>query len=188
MSDFADLPDYPDGFWVFGYGSLMWRPGFRHIARRCAVLSGHHRSFCLRSVTYRGTPESPGLVLGLDPAAGAQCRGVAFQVAPEDSAEALQYLRERELINRSYFERAEEIRFVECGSTAHALCYVIDRSHPQYSGALSLEEQAEIIARASGPMGPNADYLFNTAAHLNALGVTDDDLALLCELVRGKMT
>ncbi len=181
------------GFWVFAYGSLMWNPGFRVAEARKARLRDYRRAFALYSIHYRGTPEAPGLVLGLDWAPGAECIGMALRVEAESEAEAAavrRYLAERELVSRAYFEVVHAVELL-CpgpgqGSPVEALCYVLDRTHPQYAGALSLEEQAAIIARARGPSGTNRDYLFSTVAHLEALAIDDPALSALVDLVREK--
>lgn len=176
------------GFWVFGYGSLMWRPGFEYLARRKARLKGYRRAFSLRSVRYRGTPEAPGLVLGLDWDPNAVCTGMAFRVCPTRADAVRTYLAERELVTRSYFEVLYPVTLLSDGNgpdeTVDAICYILDRTHPQYCGGLSLDEQARIIARSAGPAGTNRDYLHNTVAHLAELGVEDGDLATLDRLVR----
>jgi cation transport protein ChaC len=170
--------------WVFGYGSLIWNPGFDVVERRIARLSGWHRSFCMSSIHHRGTVEEPGLVLALDAAEGAHCDGVAFRVPRGREDETLDYLRERELISSAYLERELEIGFRE-GGRAMAVTYVIDPAHEQYVAGMSLEDQARIIARAVGGRGPNDEYLYNTAAHLAELGLADADLDWLVARVRG---
>lgn len=173
--------------WVFGYGSLIWHPGFPVAEQRIARLPGWHRSFCMRSIHHRGSVESPGLVLALDRAEAAHCDGVAFRVAPGAEAQTLAELRERELISSAYLETtltvtagAETI----APETIDCLAYVIDPAHVQYCGGLSLEDQAQIIAHAIGGRGPNRDYLWNTAAHLAGLGIADPDLEWLSTRVR----
>lgn len=168
--------------WVFGYGSLLWRPGFEYVERRVATLRGFNRSFCMSSIHYRGTNEVPGLVLALDPDHAGECHGVGFRVAPDLAAETLAYLRERELISSAYVEQNHQITFHD-GGEVEAVCYVMDQSHAQYSGGLSLEAQAVIIAQATGSAGPNDEYLFNTVAHLVELGISDPDLERLVTLV-----
>jgi cation transport protein ChaC len=169
--------------WVFGYGSLLWNPGFPHAETALATLSGYHRSFCMLSIHHRGTEAEPGLVLALDAAAGAACRGLAFRVAPGAEHDTLAALRERELISSAYFEKRLDVA-LDDGRIVEAVTYVVDPDHVQYC-QIPLDEQAEMIARAHGGKGPNRDYLFNTAAHLAELGIDDNDLAWLARAVRG---
>lgn len=169
--------------WVFGYGSLLWEPGFAFTERVMARLDGWHRSFCMRSIHHRGTETEPGLVLALDAADGAACEGVAFAVAPDHQAETLAYLRERELISSAYLEKTLPLRLGD-GRRVEAVTYVIDPDHVQYCGGLPLEEQAQIIARAKGGRGENRDYLWNTATHLHDLGIADAELDWLSARVR----
>ena len=168
--------------WIFGYGSLIWEPGFAHGRMALAHLPGYTRSFCMRSIHHRGTPEAPGLVLALDEG-GAGCDGVAFEVPGRLAEETLEYLRARELISSAYLERVLPVRLA-CGTQVPAVTYVMDRAHAQYCGTLSLEEQAQIIARAVGGRGPNREYLFNTASHLEQLGIADPGLSWLAARVR----
>jgi cation transport protein ChaC len=172
-----------DALWVFGYGSLLWEPGFPYGERALARLAGWHRSFCMHSIHHRGTTESPGLVLALDRAEGGHCDGVAFAVAPERSEDTLTYLRKRELISSAYLEMSLPVALAD-GRTVRAVTYVIDADHVQYCGGLPLEDQAQIIAAATGGRGPNRDYLWNTARHLAELGLADPDLDWLADRVR----
>jgi cation transport protein ChaC len=167
--------------WVFGYGSLIWDPGFPVAERRIARLDGWHRSFCMRSIHHRGTVDHPGLVLALDQAEGASCTGVAFRVLPGEEAATLAALRERELVSSAYLEMTLPV-VTEAGPL-DALAYVIDPHHVQYCH-LDREEQARIIASATGGRGPNRDYLWSTAAHLADLGIGDPDLEWLAKRVR----
>jgi cation transport protein ChaC len=169
--------------WVFGYGSLIWNPGFPVAVSSVARIEGWHRSFCMRSIHHRGTVADPGLVLALDRAAGAVCDGVAFAVAPGAEAATVQALRERELISSAYEEVWMPIRLLD-GETVEALTYVIDPAHDQYCGGLALEDQAQVIARAVGGRGANRDYLYSSADHLAALGIADADLGWLAARVR----
>lgn len=169
--------------WVFGYGSLLWNPGFEPRERVIATLPGYHRSFCMRSIHHRGTDEIPGLVLALDEAEGAHCTGLALSVADHEQDEVLAYLRERELISSAYLEKRLGIDLQD-GRRVEAVTYVIDPHHVQYCGGIKLEEQAQIIARAAGGRGPNTEYLFNTTAHLKELGLEDADLEWLVRRVR----
>jgi glutathione-specific gamma-glutamylcyclotransferase len=168
--------------WVFGYGSLIWDPGFAVAERRIATVTGWHRSFCMRSIHHRGTPDAPGLVLALDRAEGATCTGVAFRVAAGEEAATLSALRERELVSSAYLEQV--LRVDTALGPLDALTYVIDPDHVQYCGGLALDEQAQIIARAVGGRGLNRDYLWSTAAHLADLGIADPDLEGLASAVR----
>lgn len=167
-------------FWVFGYGSLMWRPGFAHTETRRARLHGFRRSLCVTSVIYRGTPERPGLVLGLD--RGGSCVGLAFRVPQELREEVLGYLRDRELVTSVYSERLLPVR-LEDGETVSAVSYVVDRAHDQYAGALDEETAAAIVAGAVGQAGRNEEYVLNTVAHLQALGIRDHWLEKVGRLV-----
>ncbi|MCA8884770.1 MAG: gamma-glutamylcyclotransferase [Rhodobacteraceae bacterium] len=171
------MPDTPPPtpFWVFGYGSLIWDPGFPVAERVLADLTGFHRSFCMWSIHYRGTRDAPGLVLALDAAEDGSCCGVAFRVAPEHAETTLAELRARELISSAYVERWFDVALRD-GRRVLAVTYVVDPDHDQYCGGLDLEEQARIIAKATGMRGPNRDYLSNTAAHLRDLGLRDEEL------------
>lgn len=170
-------------FWVFGYGSLMWDPGFRPAETVKARLSGYARTFCLRSTRYRGTEEIPGLVLGLDAERGAECRGLALRIAEPQYDEVMTYLRERELDTGAYHEAILPVA-LEDGRKVEAVAYVMRRDHWQYAGGLDPREQAEIIARAAGGRGPNAEYLFNTTRHLAEIGLADAWLERLSADVR----
>lgn len=172
-----------EDLWVFGYGSLIWNPGFPHVETVLATLPGFSRSFCMRSIHHRGTVDAPGLVLALDPHPGAACEGMAFRVAPGAHDPTMAALRERELISSAYVEQLHDVRLAD-GRRVTAVTYVIDPDHEQYCGGLDLEEQAQIIARAVGGRGPNRDYLFNTADHLVQLGIEDAELSWLARVVR----
>lgn len=157
-------------FWVFGYGSLMWNPGFEFEERQPAHLFGFHRSLCVRSWVHRGTEENPGLVLGLD--RGGSCRGVAFRVAPRIWEAVVHYLRERELVTHVYKERTLAAALGD-GRRVTTLAYVIDRAHQQYAGSLSVAEAAMIVSSSVGKSGHNIDYVRNTLAHLRDMGIRD---------------
>lgn len=162
-----------DDFWVFGYGSLMWRPGFAHLETRKARLYGYRRTLCIHSHVHRGTTRRPGLVLGLD--RGGSCLGLAFRVPGSLSKEVLSYLRERELVTNVYLEKRLNVR-LEDGRLVEAVTYVVDRTHVQYAGDLSVECAAKRIAGAIGQSGPNEEYVLNTVEHLRALGLRDHRL------------
>jgi cation transport protein ChaC len=167
--------------WVFGYGSLIWRPGFPHVERREARLAGAHRSLCVYSWVHRGTQERPGLVLGLD--RGGACRGVAFRVAPDDWEEVVAYLRAREQVTMVYREQHRPVRFAD-GTSAMALTYLVDRSHDQYAGKLDEETQFRLVAGAHGQSGDNRAYVLNTVAHLAELGISDTVLERLARRLK----
>lgn len=169
--------------WVFGYGSLIWDPGFAVAERQIARLEGWRRSFCMWSIHHRGTVQDPGLVLALDRADDSHCDGVALRVAPGAEADTLAQLRERELVSSAYLEDLLPVTLRD-GRSVLALTYVIDPDHVQYCGGLAPERQAEVIASAMGGRGPNRDYLFSTAAHLAGLGIRDADLEDLAARVR----
>ena len=170
------------GFWVFAYGSLLWKPGFECLERRRARLHGYRRRFALSSEHYRGTPERPGLVLGLDWTPDGHCDGMALRVCPTRDLDVRRYLSARELVSRAYFEVVYPIEF-EDGGREDALCYVLDRSHFQYRGGLSLTAQAGIIATAEGRSGTNSAYLHNTVAKLAEVGIPDPELEELAARV-----
>ncbi len=179
-------------FWVFGYGSLMWKTGFEVAEARMARLDGYRRAFALSSVHYRGTPDFPGLVLGLDWEPASACTGMALRIGPDGADEVRHYLAERELVSRAYFEVRHKVTLLcpasgpglEKGESVDAICYILDRTHPQYAGGMALKDQAAIIRKASGPTGSNRDYLFNTVEHLCELGVDDPELFALERMVR----
>lgn len=169
--------------WVFGYGSLMWNPGFTPAETVKAHLTGYARSFCLRSFSYRGTEDYPGLVLGLDESPEARCSGLAMRIPDEDHDEVRRYLYQREMTSSAYREAVLPVA-LEDGRTVPALAYVMQRDHWHYAGGLCPLEQAQIIARAHGGRGPNAEYLFNTAQHLAEIGVVDTMMEQLSDAVR----
>jgi cation transport protein ChaC len=157
-------------FWVFGYGSLIWRPGFAHVETRRARLHGFRRSLCVKSVVHRGTPQRPGLVLGLD--RGGSCVGLAFRVPGDLHDEVIAYLRARELVTNVYLERTLPVR-LDGGEIVPAVAYVVDRRHDQYAGGLDDLDAASIVQGAKGQSGANEDYVLNTIEHLQALGIRD---------------
>ena len=169
--------------WVFGYGSLLWNPGFEVAESVIGRLPDYARSFCMRSIHHRGTVADPGLVLALDAQRGEACEGVALRVMEGQEAATLDYLRARELISSAYVERDLDVQLSD-GRVVRALVYVIDEADEQYCGDLPLEEQAQIIARAVGGRGPNTEYLYNTAGHLASVGLHDPALEWLALRVR----
>lgn len=160
--------------WVFGYGSLMWNPGFPFLSRQHAVVEGWHRGLCLYSQHYRGTAEKPGLVLALD--AGGRCEGVAFEVDAAAWDPVVAYLREREQISYVYVERTVEARLRQTGETVEAITYVVDTGHRQYAGKLTLEETLHYVRQGEGLAGRCSDYVRNTVEHLRELKVHDEAL------------
>ncbi len=198
-----------EDFWVFGYGSLMWDPGFPWLEQRPALLRGWHRALCIYSVVWRGTPERPGLVLGLD--RGGSCRGIAYRVAGALAEEVLQTLDARERVTEVYQRRSLRILLDSEGrcsgpssgvtvgvpvadppadpvaftpTMTPAVTYVADRTHPQYAGRMPLEEAARIIREGRGRGGPNIAYLENTLRHLEAFGLARGPLHRLGRLLR----
>ena len=166
--------------WIFGYGSLMWNPGFAHCGAEPALLRGWHRSFCVYSRRYRGTPERQGLVLGLD--RGGACRGMAFRVSRPAIADALSYLWEREMSGGIYDMREVRVRSAAGEVRAHA--FTVRRSHPGYAGRLSVDETARLILQGLGGRGPCREYLENTVRQLECLGHLDGPLHKLEQRVR----
>ena len=171
-----------DELWVFGYGSLIWDPGFEAAETHVARLDGYQRSFCMWSVHYRGTADAPGLVLALDLSPGANCQGLALRAKPGTEAATLAALRARELISYAYREARLPVTLPD-GRKVNAVTYVINPGHDQYAKGLSLNEQAQIIARASGVRGPNREYLLSTYHHLTKLGLDDPDMAWLVQRI-----
>jgi len=157
----------PGGFWVFGYGSLMWQPGFPHEESQPARVHGYHRALCLWSWRYRGSRETPGLVLGLD--RGGSCPGMAFRVPRRHREQALRLLDDREMGNRSYRPLMLPARLAD-GRRVRLLTFVISRDNPQYAGKLEFARIVEVVHHAYGERGPNRDYVLNTVDHLAAMG------------------
>ncbi|WP_040577915.1 gamma-glutamylcyclotransferase [Methylopila sp. M107] len=170
-----DIPTDAD-LWVFAYGSLMWRPGFEAVEQACATVDGYHRALCIESHRHRGTPERPGLVLGLDQ--GGTCCGVAFRAPAAAVPSALAHLRERELVTGVYLEVMLPVTLAD-GRRVSALAYVVDREHAQYVGLLSHDETLRRVSGSVGLAGPNVDYVLNTARELDRLGVPDTALSSL---------
>lgn len=179
----TDGQDSAHGFgetdlWVFGYGSLIWRPGFAFEESVPARLHGYHRSLCIFSHVHRGTPERPGLVLGLD--RGGICRGLAFRVAADRAQETVAYLRAREQATAVYVERRMPVRLQD-GRAVTAVVYVADRKHLQYAGRLPREQQLELVRHGRGSSGENPDYVLLTDEHLRKMGIYDPVLAGLAQ-------
>jgi cation transport protein ChaC len=166
--------------WIFAYGSLMWHPGFPHDATAPALLRGWHRSFCVYSRNYRGTPERPGLVLGLD--RGGSCRGMAFRVPQAEIEPALTYLWMREMAGGVY--RMRSLAVETASGRVEAQAFTVRRDHPGYAGKMTLEETARLIVQGNGCRGPCRDYLANTVRHIETLGLDDGPLHRLEERVQ----
>jgi glutathione-specific gamma-glutamylcyclotransferase len=170
--------------WVFGYGSLMWRPGFDYLERRPARAMGAHRALCVYSFVHRGTPEKPGLVLGLDH--GGNCRGIAFRIAAAKRAGTIEYLHAREQVTMVY---RESWRLVwlddDPNQRVQALTYMVDRGHEQYAGRLSLAEQLHFVQQGHGRSGNNRDYVLETVKEIESQGVRDKDLHRLAQMLKG---
>jgi cation transport protein ChaC len=170
-------------FWVFGYGSLMWRPGFDFIEQVPARLIGEHRALCVYSFDHRGTPEKPGLVLGLD--RGGACRGIAFRVAASRREATIAYLREREQTTHVYREVMRSVWLEnEARLRVSAMAYVVDRGHVQYAGRLTLTEQVRYVRQGHGRSGNNRDYVLSTVKSIEAQGFRDPKLHQLADLLR----
>jgi cation transport protein ChaC len=173
-----------DEFWVFGYGSLMWRPGFPYLERVPARLIGLHRALCVYSFVHRGSPEKPGLVLGLD--RGGACRGIAYRVAADLREETIAYLRAREQVTKVYLEATRRITLAATPPRdVMALVFLVDRSHPQYAGRLDLEHQLHLVRQGHGRSGANRDYVLSTVAEIEAQGCHDSALHLIAARLRG---
>jgi glutathione-specific gamma-glutamylcyclotransferase len=184
----ATEPEPTEGdLWVFGYGSLMWRPGFEFVERVPARLIGEHRALCVYSFVHRGTPEKPGLVLGLD--RGGACRGVAFKVAEKHCAATLNYLREREQATSVYREVRRSVWLEnEPRRRVSALTFVVDRGHAQYAGRLSLAEQLRHVQQGHGQSGDNRDYVLSTLGAIEAAGFRDLALHQLAQMLHDGMS
>ena len=161
-------------FWVFGYGSLLWKQGFPVAEARRARLAGYTRGLCILSQVHRGTPERPGLVLGLEP--GGSCEGMAYRVEEAHREDTIAYLRERELVTHVYLERTLPVRLVDEDREVRCLSFVVDPTHQQYAGDLCVEEAAARVSGARGQGGPNEEYVLNTVGKLNEIGIRDERL------------
>jgi len=175
------MADVMGDFWVFGYGSLIWNPGFSSMEMRPAKIYGRHRALCIYSWVHRGTRQAPGLVLGLDN--GGSCRGIAYKVSSKNSNAVLEYLRGRELVTNVYKETWCRI-YLDNGNVKPALTYVVDRSNAQYCGNLELKDQIEIISSARGNSGTNCDYINNTVEHLRTIAIHDGNLEKIVSSIK----
>ena len=174
-----------ESFWIFGFGSLMWRPGFDYEERNSAVLKGLHRALCVYSHVHRGTPEKPGLVMGLD--RGGSCHGVIQRVAGKHAPERLDRLLRREMSVKPSTNRPRWVTVESGGERKTAIAIAAHKDGFAYAGRHGLEETAAILARACGHWGSGAEYLMNTVAHLEALGIHDRYLWKLQALVAEKI-
>jgi cation transport protein ChaC len=176
-AEIAALRDRGLPSWIFAYGSLLWDPQFHDAAAEPALLRGYHRSFCLYSYDYRGSPARPGLTLGLD--RGGSCRGMALRL----SAAALDRVWLREMSGRRVYQ-PRLLPVLTANGICRALAFVVMREGPDYAGRLPLDEAARIICQAAGRRGSCRDYLENTLRHLEQLGLVDRSLRRLAERVR----
>ncbi len=184
MTDATDLPIHhdPDHFWVFGYGSLMWRPGFDHVDAIPARMGGVHRAPCIYSWVHRGTQAEPGIVLGLD--RGGMCSGLAFKVRESDRDTVIAYLRDRELVTNVYEETVLPAQLHDpsgAGRVVACVTYVVDPYHEQYAGTLDIDALVEIIAHAEGKSGRNDAYFLDTTRQLRAMGIEDETMEAIAE-------
>lgn len=164
-------------FWIFGYGSLMWRPGFDFLRSEPARVHGYHRSLCVYSHVHRGTPDQPGLVLGLD--RGGSCHGMAFEVPSERWDETIAYLRAREQVTSVYLEKRKSVTLIASGQMVEAVTYVVDRAHRQYAGVLDDAMLERHVRSGKGVSGDCTDYVMNTLSHLRDMNIHDPALERL---------
>ncbi|MBV6623688.1 MAG: gamma-glutamylcyclotransferase [Rivularia sp. (in: Bacteria)] len=161
--------------WLFAYGSLIWNPIFKYTERRVGTIYGWHRRFCLRAPVGRGTPENPGLVLGLD--CGGSCRGVVYRIAEKDVRSELSLLWRREMVIGSYIPKW--VKVVDGTDEVMAIAFIINRHHPDYAGKITFEKTVNIIATAAGELGSSAEYLIQTVEGLKTVGIEDKQLLQL---------
>ena len=170
-----------ESVWVFGYGSLMWNPAFYHIEKCSGIVHGYHRSYCMWTAGGRGTPELPGMMLGMD--RGGACRGMVFRIAPDQVDEELDIVWRREMIGQAYRARWVTVRTGR--KLLRAITFVIDRRYIRYAGRVPRDVQVAHIATAAGRMGSCREYLENTVAHLDELGIGKGPMHDMLERVRG---
>jgi cation transport protein ChaC len=168
--------------YVFGYGSLIWNPGFPFLHSERALLRGAHRALSIYSHRHRGTPERPGLVFGLS--RGGSCRGVAFEVEAHRWAEVFDYLQAREQDRGVYREAWRDVTLAT-GARVRALTYVVNEDHVQFAGRLTIPEQVALVRQGTGESGRNTEYVRNTARHLISLGIRDKTLELIVAALDG---
>ena len=168
------LAELPKGdLWVFGYGSLMWSPGFSYIQKARGRIHGYHRALCILSTRYRGTKRKPGLVMGL--CRGGSCWGMAYRVHADRVRRALARLWQREMPRRVYAPRLLQVQ-IAGGRQVRALAFLADPTHPAYVRELDLHGRARLVAQGIGQRGTAVDYIRNTLAHMHELGVSDPRL------------
>lgn len=175
----SDL-EYTATHWVFGYGSLIWNPGFPHVSAQQGLLRGAHRSLSIVSHHHRGTVEQPGLVFGLT--RGGACRGMVFEVADAQWPDVYAYLQEREQVTSVYRDVMRPVRLAD-GRAIKALAFLVDERHEQFAGHLSLEQQLAMVRAGVGISGRNVDYVLNTYKYLRELGIRDRQLMALADLL-----
>ncbi|NJM71406.1 MAG: gamma-glutamylcyclotransferase [Scytonema sp. RU_4_4] len=168
--------------WLFAYGSLIWNPIFKFAEQRIGTIYGWHRRFCLWVPQGRGTPDNPGLVLGLD--RGGSCRGVAYRIAATDVQSELQLLWRREMVVGCYIPRW--VKVFDDTQRLQAIAFVINHQHRAYSGKISFETTVNSIATACGELGSCADYLMHTVNSLMSVGIKDKQLLRLRECVMAR--
>jgi glutathione-specific gamma-glutamylcyclotransferase len=173
-----------DEVWVFGYGSLIWNPAFHFAEKRTGTIHGFHRRFCLWTPIGRGSHDFPGLILGLE--RGGSCRGLAFRIEASKVKSELDIIWRREMVGAAYAPRWITVR--TAGGMVRAITFVINHAHARYAGLLPEAKVAGIVARAEGGLGRCCDYLFNTVAHLDELGIGDRPLSRLAAQVAQRMT
>lgn len=168
-----------DPLWVFGYGSLIWKPGFDYVETRTATLHGYHRSLCVWCWSHRGTRKNPGLVFGLE--RGGRCVGRLFRIAPSDREAVLRYLYRREMLTPVYVP--EILPAHGKNFTVQALTFAIDPGHIQYAGGLDIEKTARVVKHARGDSGANPDYVRNTVEYLGQMGIFEPKLNRISALL-----
>jgi len=169
--------------WIFGYGSLMWQPGFDVVESQLADLAGYHRDLCILSYVFRGTPEVPGLVMGLNP--GGTCQGRAFRIEGDQKEQVMAYLHEREMINNVYEPTWLDVS-LEDGRMVSAYSFVAVQDHDQFVGHFNQDQEVQYILQGKGQGGTSLEYLENTCVHLRELSIDDHGLETLLEAAKAK--
>jgi cation transport protein ChaC len=156
----------------------MWQPGFPFLETQPALLRGYHRALCIYSTRFRGTPEKPGLVMGLD--RGGSCKGRAFLLAAADVPKVMDYLYEREMDTGIYVPKFLNVKLND-GSTVKAYHFLVCREHEQYTGKLTFDDAVKLVCDGVGPKGTSIEYLQNTLNHLDDMGTVEGPLHKICE-------